>query len=345
VALAQVRAHGLQPADIACVPAAAGGPKGLALIALDRWLFGEWLRDATAIELVGASIGAWRMAAAAQADPRAALDRLAEGYVAQRFPRQPTPATVSAECRRLAARVLDGAASLAPRPGVTLSVITARARGVLAASASKPAFLQAAAANALSRRRLAAHLERVVFTHGDSPLWRAPFDEFGHTRGALDAHNTEDALLASGSIPVVCDPVHDPAGAPRGRYWDGGLIDYHLWLPYPRLAGDGTRRRLVLYPHFVPHVTPGWLDKHLPWRRHPRGHTWLDTMLLLAPSRAFLHRLPQRRLPDRNDFYRYGEDNAGRIRDWRAALAECERFAEQAARWLQAPDPALLRPL
>ena len=45
-AAAHVRANGLQPSDIACVPAAAGGPKGLALIALDQWLFGAWLRRA-----------------------------------------------------------------------------------------------------------------------------------------------------------------------------------------------------------------------------------------------------------------------------------------------------------
>ena len=51
----------------------------------------------------------------------------------------------------------------------------------------------------------------------------------------LDHANSEDALLASGSIPLVCDPVRNPASAPRGDYWDGGLIDYHLLLPYGRL--------------------------------------------------------------------------------------------------------------
>jgi hypothetical protein len=41
-AAAHVREHGLGPADIACIPAAAGGPKGLALIPLDRLLHDEW---------------------------------------------------------------------------------------------------------------------------------------------------------------------------------------------------------------------------------------------------------------------------------------------------------------
>ncbi|HVN43261.1 MAG TPA: hypothetical protein VMT50_10785, partial [Steroidobacteraceae bacterium] len=42
-ALAHLRDHGLTPADIACVPAAAGGPKGLALLPLDKLLHREWL--------------------------------------------------------------------------------------------------------------------------------------------------------------------------------------------------------------------------------------------------------------------------------------------------------------
>ena len=42
-ALKQLREHGLQPADVRIIPAAAGGPKGLVLNPLDRYLFGEWL--------------------------------------------------------------------------------------------------------------------------------------------------------------------------------------------------------------------------------------------------------------------------------------------------------------
>jgi len=43
-----------------------------------------------------------------------------------------------------------------------------------------------------------------------------------------------------------------------------------------------------------------------------------------------LDRLPNRKLPDREDFYRYGQDHAARIRDWERAIAECERFADAA---------------
>jgi hypothetical protein len=333
-AAAHLRANGLNAADIVCVPAAAGGPKGLALIPLDKRLFDPasgWLRAAR-LELIGASIGAWRMAAAAMPDPVAALDRLADAYVAQTYPRRPTPRVVAEECRKLARAVLGAARSVDVRPPLALTVITARARGALGRNGSRAAFARAALANAMSRSRLAAHLQRVLFSAGPAAFPATSFDRFGLDRVALNAHNCEDALLASGSIPLLCEPVRNPAGAPRGEYWDGGLIDYHLLLPFSMLRG------LVLYPHFVPFVTPGWLDKFLPWRRRPTAHRWLENVIVVSPSPQFLARLPNSKLPDRDDFYRYGLDHAARQRDWRRALGESERFADEVMGWLERPD-------
>jgi predicted acylesterase/phospholipase RssA len=345
-ALAHVREHGLEPADIACIPAAAGGPKGLALLPLDRLLHREWLQPhAMEIELMGASIGAWRMAALAQPDATAALDRLQHAYVReQNYPTKPSPDEVAATCRRLA-RAVTGGRPLEVREGVTLTVITSRARGPLHGTESKLAFARATLSNAVARERLSAYLERVLFVAGRPGFLREPFDAFGLVRVALDSTNAEDALLASGTIPLVCSPVRGIAGGPPGNYWDGALVDYHLLLPYPQLTRAGARRRLVFYPHFNDYVTPGWLDKHLPWRKAPRGHPWLEDMLLVAPSPAFLARLPDGKLPERQDFYRYGPDHAARIRAWERAIAECERFAEAVMRWLERPDPSLLRPI
>lgn len=343
-ALAHLREHGLSPADVACIPAAAGGPKGLALVPLDRLLVGEWLAPGTELELVGASVGAWRMAALARPDAPAALERLVQAYVHdQNYDRRPTPDDVAQACRRLARAVL-GDDPLETRPGVNLTVLTARARGPLADRESRLAFGRAALANAVSRARLASHLERVLFVRGRS-FMSEPYDPFGSTTVPLDAMNTEPALVASGTIPVVCSPVRDVPGAPPGNYWDGALVDYHLQLPYPRLTRAGGRRRLVLYPHFCGHITPGWLDKHLPWRARPRAHPWLSDLLLVAPSARFLARLPNGKLPDRSDFYRYGQDHAGRIRAWTRAIGECGRFAEAALEWLRNPDPSRVRPL
>jgi hypothetical protein len=315
-------------------------------VPLDKLLYREWLpRDGTPIELLGASIGAWRMAALAQTDPIAALDRLVHGYVRdQNYAERPSPGDVAAACRRIARAVL-GDHGLALRDGVSLTLVTSRARGPLAGSESKLAFARATLSNAVARQRLATHLERVIFTAGPPGFMNESFDAFGLVDVPLDERNVEDAMVASGTIPLLCAPVRDIAGAPRGNYWDGALVDYHLLLPYPRIPPRSGRGRIVLYPHFNDYVTPGWLDKHLPWRKSPRGHPWLEHMLLIAPSPAFLSRLPNGKLPDRQDFYRYGADHPGRIRAWEQAIGECERFAEAVLRWLERPDPSLLQPI
>ena len=58
-AFEQIQRHGLRPEDVGVIPGAAGGPKGLMLGALDRFIFGDWLeRSQQPVHLVGASIGA-----------------------------------------------------------------------------------------------------------------------------------------------------------------------------------------------------------------------------------------------------------------------------------------------
>jgi hypothetical protein len=347
VAARLIAERGLRAEDVAAVPAAAGGPKGLALLPLDRWLFGHWLPSAPRPRmLAGASIGAWRMAAAARRDPLAALDRLEHAYLeTQRYPRNPSPATVSAVCRAMAREVIGDAPASAMvdlAPGARLLVITARARAPVPDRATA-FFARAALANGLARERLAALLERVVFdSAADQPCAVPPTDAFGARRLALRADNLEDALLASGSIPRVADPVRDIAGAPAGAYWDGGLIDYHLHWDWRPLEG------IVLMPHFVPHVTAGWLDKFLPWRRHGLGEAgggWLDRLVLAVPSPALLASLPGGRLPERQDFHRYGLDHDRRLRDWRRAIAQCEAMAEDFAEAVAHPGRITIEPL
>jgi predicted acylesterase/phospholipase RssA len=178
-------------------------------------------------------------------------------------------------------------------------------------------------------------MERVVFhdSRDDAAWLRTRFDAFASHYVGLTQHNLHAALLASGSIPLVLQAVSDIHGAPPGDYWDGGLIDYHLHLPYQRDEG------LVLYPHFTDHIVPGWLDKSMPWRR--ARDSALDNVILVSPSPSFVARLPQRKLPDRTDFKHYGQDHAARIRAWTFAIGESERMAEALAKWAQQPDLAL----
>ena len=338
----RIAREGLQAADIAIIPAAAGGPKGLILNGIDQWLFGDWLKQAPRQRrLIGASIGAWRMAAAAFHDPVAAQQRLAHHYTHQTYPARVDAAYVSRTCRALLEGVLDGRGSeMLDNPHYLLSVITARGIGPLARTGGSrwrevAGFVRAAAGNALSRKRLAGAMERVVFHDArDDAAWlREGFDAFASHFVGLSERNLHDALLASGSIPLVLEAVSGIDGAPAGPYWDGGLIDYHLHLPYQRDPG------LVLYPHFTDHIVPGWLDKSMPWRR--ARDAALDNVVLVSPSPAFVARLPNRKLPDRTDFKHYGQDHAARIRDWTFAIGESQRMADALARWAEQPDLGL----
>ena len=340
----RIAADGMRAADVAIVPAAAGGPKGLVLHGLDCWMFGHWLKQAPRPrKLVGASIGAWRMAASAFDDPLAAHRRLARLYAGQRYPAKPSAAYVSQAIGALLDEFLDGrAAEVANNPTHQLSVLTARGVGPLgdtrgARWREMAGFLRAAAGNAVARKHLAGALQRVVFHGGDDAAWlRAPFDAFAAHFVGLTAANLRDALRASGAIPLVLEAVSGIAGAPDGAYWDGGLIDYHLHLPYQRDPG------LVLYPHFSDYLVPGWLDKSMPWRRAraSAANPALDNVILVSPSAAFVATLPNGKLPDRRDFQFYGQDHAARTRDWSRAIAESARLAEDFARWCERPDLA-----
>jgi hypothetical protein len=355
LALARIRAHGLRAQDIAIVPAAAGGPKGLIFQSLDQWLFGDWFRAAPRERtLIGSSIGAWRMAAACQRDPAAAFARLGDLYCNQRYSStRPRPQDIDDVCQQLMRDFIGGHEDdILSHPHHRLHLLTVRGKRGLAAPGHRNAelrgFAGAALHNLASRRRLGHWMERVVIgdSRADSSWLRERFDGFTTHFSALTPGNLASALLASGTLPLLMKPVSTIAEAPPGSYWDGGIIDYHLALPYSRTAGQGEGE-IVLYPHFSEHIVPGWLDKAFPWRRAARGPNrgWLDNVLIVAPSPAFLHTLPRRKLPDRNDFKHYGLDHDARIRDWQQAIGEGQRLRDQFAAFVEKPDVARIRKL
>ena len=321
--------HGLRPEDVTTLVAAAGGPKGLGLVALDQLLFGDWLkrrRPKAPRLLVGASIGSWCFAAGSRLDAVEALRRLSNAYIEQRYGAKPSEQEVSDQCRRIVESIDQG--SPQHDPNYHLAVVTSRARGLLALRYSLARFGLAALTNAASRQRLSHFFERVVFVEGELAV--GSFDSFGMQQVALSPHNRIDALLASGSIPLVAAPVRSPAGAPAGLYWDGGLIDYHLAWPWQQREG------LVLYPHFVDHVVPGWLDKSFAWRRQKGIAT--DNLIVVAPSPKFLASLPGGHLPERQDFYRFGQDHVARAAQWRDIVERCDAIGDAFLAFAQAPD-------
>lgn len=352
-ALARIRSHGLRAQDVAIIPAAAGGPKGLILQALDQYLFGEWLPAAPRQRsLIGASIGAWRMAAASHADPVAAFRRLGDLYCNQQYSAKPAPQEVTAVIRQLLQDFIAGhEQEIVANPAWHLHLLTVRGRGWLAAPRSslgaKAGFVAAALSNLSARANLAQHLERIVIGNPhDTLAWlKTGFDRFDTHFVPLAADNLAAALLASGTLPLLMQPVTKIPHAPHGTYWDGGLIDYHLALPYARAASQPGE--LVLYPHFADHMVPGWLDKPFPWRRAACGsHSdWLDNVVMLSPSPEFLRSLPRGKLPDRQDFVHYGMQHALRASHWQSAISSGQQMRDAFATFVANPDPAQVLPL
>ncbi|RZI43512.1 patatin-like phospholipase family protein [Herbaspirillum sp. HC18] len=353
-ALTHIREHGLRARDIAIVPAAAGGPKGLIFQRMDQWLFGSWLPSAPRERtLIGASIGAWRMAAACHTNPVEAFERLGDLYCAQCYPHRPSAKLVSDTCKALLADLVGNhEAFITDHPHHRLQILVSRGRKLLKAPRHNlsvtAGFGLAVLGNIVSRSHLAHHLSRVVIgDQRDPAFWlKAKFDAFDTQFMPLSRDNLANALLASGTLPLTMEPVRAIEGAPLGAYWDGGLIDYHLALPYSRVAGN-PEGGLVLYPHFGDQIVPGWLDKSLPWRRanYGRNSSWLDNVVLLSPSRAFLQTLSRGKLPDRSDFLYYGVNHDSRILNWKLAIGEGERLRDELAEFVAKPDPARVQPI
>lgn len=319
-----VRAHiareGFRLADFPTLLGAAGGPKWLILYGLDRVLAPRLLqsvRDSDApirrpLDLIGASIGAWRFAAWLHEDPVAALDRLFERYTDEALF---DPALRSPSLQDFDALFRDYLAALFGANGVdeVLGSELARLHMVVALFPESriPLNLRlglAALRNLLGREALlASSPQRLLCSTGPLPALIA--ERWPHAALRLDAQTLVPALMATAAVPGLIRPVPglDPSGG-KGLGIDGGILDYHF---------DGTQNGagFVLYPHFVPTLTAGWFDK--PFRRRRVPAERIDDLLLISPSPEFVAALPGGRIPDRGDPRRLGP--AACQRAWRAA--------------------------
>lgn len=343
--------NGLQPSDIGVIPGAAGGPKGLILGSLDRFIFGDWLANTNhEVHLVGASIGAWRMATACLNDPAAGFKQLEHDYIRQNYALKPGEKFPSADTvsedfgRNLASFYAGKVADVLNHPRYKLHIITSRGRHILRRErqvATPLGYLGAFLSNGIHRKAMGAWLERVVFSSQKAAL---PFDARDYRTRQIDLTeaNFNPALQASCSIPFVLRSVRDIPGAPQGAYWDGGITDYHLHLNY-QATPTGLAKNLVLYPHFQKSVVPGWLDKALTWRH--AATPFLSNMVLLAPNPDWVKTLPNAKLPDRKDFAYYGGDLQARMKAWSEAAMQAEQMTDEFAAWLAKPDLSLVEAL
>lgn len=308
----QLSRTGGSPDSFRLMLAASGGPRWLGLVGIDRAL-SQFLRARCQrrLPLLGASSGAWRVAALA-CDPQGqAYDELEYEYIHQRYEGRPSPSEVSQTCRDYLTRIfteqrLEFALNGSPFHANFTTAIFRRERPNKMSTLSS--LLSLPLLNALDRNLMRMVFQRGLFSAGrhpdHSPLLQSPsWDSFPTRRIPLSRRNFVPALLASGSIPFVLAGESAIPGAGPGHHFDGGLIDYHF-----EVETDGP----VLYPHFSADPLPGWMDRFPPYRR--LSQLARDNLCLILPSPQQLAKYPGAFYPGRDDFKRYSNDE--RIARW-----------------------------
>lgn len=310
-ALAEIKEYGLRPERIKLMVGASGGPKWLMLSRLDQYLSEHFFPKASQnISLLGSSIGSWRMACYAQQDPLTSFKEFEQLYINQRYSEKIKPAEISIYINKILSNLFSPARAqyIVSNPLRKLHIVAVRNRKLLNGRSKFSqgfSLLSAATGNLFSSKAVEALYPRVIISPERSTL---PYFHIPETL-ELKADNLSRSLVASGAIPMVMEPTKLEGGKNRW-YWDGGLVDYHFSGPFN--IEDG----LVFYPHFFPKITPGWLDKGIPWRKAKAEN--YDNVVMLAPSESFIASLPYGKIPDRIDFTTL--TNEDRETYWNAVL-------------------------
>ena len=313
--------HGLQATDVDIIPGAAGGPKGIGIFGLDQAIFDQFLAQAPQRRtLVGSSIGAWRFASISAWGATQGLSRLADLYTHLYFDKHMSMQDIGRISQHMLLDLVQGREQqMLNHPDYHLTVISTKARHLFQSDRAVPLLASVAGiigSNALSRKNNRWFMQRVISQPKHPQQFRVE-DEFTTHYHQLNQDNILSWLMASASIPGVMNAVKDIPNA-KGSYRDGGLIDYHIDLPF-------NSQGIVLYPHFTDTITPGWFDKVIKRRANPSNQA---RTLLISPSPEYLSSLPLGRLPDRKDFSLKGLDQATRIQYWQQSVRESQHLGD-----------------
>lgn len=336
----QLLENGFSASHFSAMFGASGGPKWFTLFGLDKYLFGEFFKNRTTpLDLVGSSAGAFRFAALSQDNPVDAITKLAKTY-------STTVYSSNADANEVTTKALELIEAVYQEDGIKYATnnsifrphfIVAKCHGL---TASQNKYLQLAGLlgsvmlNRIDRGLLRHQYQRFVFRPTASDLTIADQHQFNTQYHSLSQHNFKQALLASGSIPMVMNSVNKIDGAPNGVYRDGGIIDYHFDIALPENQG------LILYPHFNHSPKPGWFDKNL---IRPCQQKHYKNVVMLAPSQAFVASLPFNKIPDRKDFT--DMDATTRIKYWQQVLKQTEQLADSLHHVIDKQATHLIKPL
>ena len=307
---------------------AAVGPRWLIASGFDLTLLKSGLLGhSRPVHLIGASAGAWRFAAWIQPQAVQSYNKLLNGYINTRYSRKDNPKTVLEKFTSLINDYLeDDALPFALNNKIfRLAVITARARNLVSFETvfvQKTGLAACFLANLFSRNNIYRFAERVVFYDGAKPPYFCLQAGFHGSYVRLNEINFKHAVMASGAIPLVVAGVKNIYGAHRGTYRDGGLIDYHLAHQFA-----AQKNEVVLFFHHQERIIPGWLDKKLK-KRTPDAET-LSNVLMVYPSPDFIEKLPNKKVPERDDFLTYIDDQDTRIKNWNKAVELAAPLGEE----------------
>ncbi len=331
-ALNTIEEQGFSPDLFSAFLGASGGPKWFTLFGLDKYIFGEFFNNRTQpLNILGSSAGAFRAACFTQADPVAAITRLAKYYSETVYSDKPKPEEITAKAIELLDELFgaNGAVEIMNNEVFKAHFIVTKCNGLVA---SENKLIQGLGlvisliSNAISRPLLNRQYDRYVFQNESSDLTLHDPDNISTTTLAFSEGNIKKALLASGAIPMVMQGIKDIADCPKGMYRDGGIVDYHFDI-------DIKNEGLVLYPHFSSVLKAGWFDKNL--SRKVRAQHY-DKTVLICPSKAFTDSLPYNKIPDRSDFIEMNPEQ--RLQYWQQVFVESEQLAEQFKEFYQQQD-------
>lgn len=320
-----IQQQGFHAKQVDILPGAAGGPKGIGLTGLDQAIFGSFLPQAPQRRfLVGSSVGAWRFAGILAQGEKLGPEQLAELYIHLPFHQKMKIAEIEKISRDMLAGILNQQTQkLVEHPDYHLTIIAAKAQHLFQSDqrlALYSSLLGIVGSNAIARQHLNLFMQRVICQPKNFPQFKIKDDSFKTHYLNFNPDNVADWLMASGSIPGVTPAVKNISDAPQGAYRDGGLIDYHIDLPF-------ESQGIVLYPHFSDSITPGWFDKMFKSRK--ANPTNQARTLLISPSQEYLASLPLGRLPDRKDFTLKGMEPQRRIQLWKQCVAEGQRLGDE----------------
>jgi hypothetical protein len=339
-ALKTIQEHGFKQELFTKMLGASGGPKWFTLFALDKYLFGDFFKGRSdELNIIGSSAGAFRFAALGQADPVAAITRLATHYSETVYSKNAKPDEITDKAKQLLDQVYaeKGVEELLNNEVVKAHFIVAKCHGLTAYESPLLQILGLSTSmvlNRINRKLIASQYQRFVFHHPKSQLKVLDRYAFNDTYISLDQTNLKDALLASGSIPLVMQAVKDINNAPKGTYRDGGIIDYHFDINLSPTDG------LTLYPHFNSQPKAGWFDKSS--NRSVDINNY-KSVVMLSPSAEFIAALPYGKIPDRTDFTEM--EPAMRISYWKTVLNETERLAQSLEQLISDQNISQIKPI